>query len=97
MRGIPKNVLPKAKRINDSSDRLCRTKRRPALRSTRRFWWEADGRNVVLSALRETITAKNEIPLNKKQATGPNAEKATPATSGPMMRARLNWIELSAM
>ena len=43
------------------------------------------------------ITARNERPFSPKHATMPKAARAAPARSGPITRARLNWIELSAM
>ncbi len=37
------------------------------------------------------------MPFIPKHITMPKAASAAPATMGPMMRARLNWMELSAM
>ncbi len=37
------------------------------------------------------------MPFNRKHAAAPSAVNASPATTGPMMRARLNWIEFSAI
>ena len=48
------------------------------------------------SAIRAAITNRNETPFSPKHATMPNAVSAAPAMSGPMIRARLNWIEFSA-
>ena len=48
------------------------------------------------SASSAAITNRNDTPFRPKQATMPKAVSAAPAMSGPMMRARLNWIELSA-
>ncbi len=42
------------------------------------------------------ITNRNEMPFRPKHATMPKDASATPATIGPITRARLNWIELSA-
>ena len=43
------------------------------------------------------ITARNDRPFNPKHAAMPKAPSATPASSGPITRARLNWIELNAI
>ena len=45
----------------------------------------------------EAMTTRNEMPFSEKHDTIPNRWSATPARSGPMTRARLNWIELSAI
>ena len=42
------------------------------------------------------MTAKNERPLRPKHAAAPSVANATPARTGPMTRARLNWIEFRA-
>ena len=36
------------------------------------------------------------MPFRPKHATMPNAASEMPATMGPITRARLNWMELSA-
>ena len=43
------------------------------------------------------MTNRNEMPFMPKHITMPKVARATPATTGPMMRARLNWMELRAM
>src|ERR1051326_8543371 len=43
------------------------------------------------------ITTTNDNPLREKQETIPNNASAPPAKSGPTTRARLNWMELSAI
>ena len=43
------------------------------------------------------ITARNDSPFRPKHATMPKVASAPPAMSGPITRARLNWIELKAM
>ena len=48
------------------------------------------------SARIAAITNRNEMPFSPKHATMPKVASATPATIGPITRARLNWIELSA-
>jgi hypothetical protein len=45
----------------------------------------------------EPMTTRNEMPFSVKHDTIPNRCSATPARSGPMTRAMLNWIELSAI
>jgi hypothetical protein len=45
----------------------------------------------------EKITARKETPFNRKHAAAPNPAKANPAATGPMIRARLNWIEFNAI
>ena len=52
---------------------------------------------VTCSARMAAITKRNDTPFRPKHATMPNAVSAAPATSGPITRARLNWIELSAI
>ena len=49
------------------------------------------------SDISATITIRNDTPLSPKQPTAPSVAMVTPAKSGPKTRARLNWIELSAM
>ena len=44
-----------------------------------------------------TITTRNDSPLRPKHAALPNAASVAPASSGPNTRARLNWMELSAI
>ncbi len=44
-----------------------------------------------------TMTARNEMPFKAKHTAMPNAVSAAPAISGPITRARLNWIELRAI
>ena len=43
------------------------------------------------------MTARNDSPFSPKHATIPKAVRAAPASSGPTTRARLNWMELSAI
>ncbi len=43
------------------------------------------------------MTKRNDRPFSPKHATMPKVVRAAPAMSGPMMRDRLNWIELSAI
>ncbi len=49
------------------------------------------------SDISATITTRNETPLRVKHPIVPSVAIVTPASSGPKTRARLNWIELSAM
>ena len=42
------------------------------------------------------MTMKKERPFRAKQAAMPTVASVRPATTGPRMRERLNWIELSA-
>ncbi len=51
----------------------------------------------TLSASSATITTRNDRPFRPKQRAVPNAVSVMPASSGPNTRARLNWIELSAI
>ena len=44
-----------------------------------------------------TMTTRNDRPLRPKQAALPQAASVAPASSGPNTRARLNWIEFSAI
>ena len=43
-----------------------------------------------------TMTAKKERPFSPKHAAAPRVANAAPASTGPITRARLNWIEFSA-
>ena len=51
---------------------------------------------VTLSDISATMTTRNESPFSAKQAAVP-MRSARMASSGPKTRARLNWIELSAI
>ena len=51
----------------------------------------------ALSDSNATMTTKNDRPLMMKQAAVPRVASVTPARSGPMTLARLNWIEFRAM
>ena len=44
-----------------------------------------------------TITTRNDRPFRPKHTAPPHAASVAPASSGPNTRARLNWIELSAI
>ena len=50
----------------------------------------------MCSDISATMTTTNERPFSPKQAAVPK-NSAAPASSGPNTRARLNWIELSAI
>ena len=43
------------------------------------------------------MTTRNDSPFRPKQAALPQAASVAPASSGPNTRARLNWIEFSAI
>ena len=43
------------------------------------------------------MTARNDRPLIPKQATRPYATRTPPPIIGPIIWARLNWIEFSAI
>ena len=57
------------------------------------FW----GRNRMVRIDSEMIGAKKDRPLRPKHQALPSLTKAMPPKVGPMMVARLNWMELSAM
>ena len=57
----------------------------------------AGGMCFTDSDISATITTRNDSPFSPKQAAAPNAAIVVPARSGPNTRARLNWIELSAI
>ena len=60
-------------------------------------WLVSGATCVTCSETIATMTARNDSPFSVKQKTVPSVASATPASSGPMTRARLNWIEFSAM
>ena len=43
------------------------------------------------------MTTRNETPFSAKHSAVPKAASVAPASSGPNTRARLNWIEFSAI
>src|SRR5579864_3157831 len=57
----------------------------------------AGGVCFTWSIINAMITTTNDNPLREKQEVMPNIASAPPASSGPTTRARLNWIELSAI
>ena len=57
---------------------------------------EAGGTCTLRRARMAAMTKRNEMPLIPKHITMPNDARAAPATTGPIIRARLNWMELSA-
>ena len=57
----------------------------------------AGGMCLMVSDSSATMTTRNERPFSPKHSAVPKAASAAPASSGPNTRARLNWIELSAI
>ena len=57
----------------------------------------AGGRCFTVSDISATITTRNDRPFSPKQAAAPKAAIVVLESSGPNTRARLNWIELSAI
>src|SRR5579863_8784784 len=45
----------------------------------------------------EMIGARNEIAFNPKHHVSPSLARVIPASAGPTVTARLNWMEFNAM
>ena len=52
---------------------------------------------LIVSDISAAMTTMNERPFTAKHAAVPHAASVAPASSGPKTRARLNWIEFSAI
>src|SRR5579875_907892 len=55
------------------------------------------GWKSVRSSRSDTTTAMKDTPFSPKHHAAPNLASATPPRTGPMTRARLNWMEFKAM
>ena len=83
--------------VSPASPGSCRTYEKPPRSSLYMGLRFSGGMWRTRSERSAAITARNETPLSPKQIAIPNTVSAAPAMSGPTTRARLNWIELSAI
>jgi hypothetical protein len=95
--GVPRNVDAKARIVRPYSGPSWRTYDSPPLSCASIGCGGSAARAGTRSISSAMITATNEKPLAVKQKTLPSVASAMPASSGPMTRARLNWMELSAI
>src|SRR5262245_62808528 len=95
--GTPRKVLQNARKLKTWRTGWPLTNKRPVRSSSTKFVGLSEGIARLLKEDSEEITARNETPFNRKHAAAPKPENASPATIGPIMRAKLNWIEFSAI
>ena len=103
---MPKNVVAAPSTVSARMLRSFRTYDNPPRNSSIIRCVRAAGRCLMCSDINATMTTRNESALRLKQALRAvisgtsqrlNAASVAPASSGPIIRATLNWIELSAM
>src|ERR1035437_2087963 len=95
--GIPNIVIRNDSTMSGFMPSCTRMKAMPSFMLASTAPLDFAGMNPTLMTYKVTITATNEIPFNPKHQSAPSFASATPPSTGPMIRARLNWIEFSAM
>src|SRR5271165_5776947 len=95
--GILKAVMQNASTMSASIEFCLRTNLMPSLRLVNIDSVVLSGRKRVVISKSETMGARKESAFNPKHHFSPNFAKAIPASAGPIVTARLNWIEFSAM
>ncbi len=95
--GEPSSAVQNARNMKERIASWWRTNASPPRSSSRTDRVVATGVDTTCSDISEAMTTRNDRPFSAKHAADPSAASATPASRGPMMRARLNWMEFSAM
>src|ERR1039458_7449630 len=95
--GMLNAVMQNASTISASMEPCLRTNLIPSFKLVNIDSVVLTGKNRLVMSNSETMGAKNESAFKPKHHFSPNFARAMPASAGPMVTARLNWIELSAM
>src|SRR5579862_7281356 len=95
--GMLKNVMMNANTVRASIE-LCRRRNwMPCFRLLKIDSVVGAGRNLAVISDSEMIGARNDTALSPKHHLSPSLASVIPASEGPMVTARLNWIEFSAI
>ena len=90
-------VMQNASTISESRPVLVRMKAMPCFMLSKIDSVDRAGMNPTRITYSETITAMNERPFSPKHHAALSLASATPASVGPITRARLNWMEFHAI